>query len=38
MSGARSTTYDRHREILLSDCSARRNELDPGSIEFATCL
>jgi hypothetical protein len=38
MSGPRSMNYARHRAISLSDCSARHNELDPGSIEFATCF
>ena len=38
LSDARSANYARHRAISLSDCSANRNELDPGSIEFATCF
>ncbi len=38
MSGPRSTNYARQQAISLFDCSARHNELDPGSMEFATCF
>ena len=38
LSSARSKNYARDRAISLSDCSARRNELGPGSIEFTTCF